>query len=173
MKCVIFSIVAFLCFSSITNAQDQQEVRNFHLQGGTVNGDFHAALGFEKLIGKDYTHGIFFALNYQRLTRTDSFAQMLLKEQNTFLSAGYRKYFPVSDRVSPYAGLSVLAGYQYIGYSQNGIYEHIPTRDFLYGAGAHTGIEYRLNPFSFFLEGAYLFEFNHSWILSIGIKYYF
>lgn len=98
---------------------------------------------------------------------------MVLKERNAFFSTGYRKYFPVSYSVSPYVGVTVLAGYQHVGNSVNGIYEHTSTHDFLYGAGAHTGIEYRLHPLSLILEGAYLFEFDHSWILSAGIKYYF
>ena len=174
MKYLIFNVIVFLCFSCFANAQGQQNVRNVHLQGGTVNGGLHIASGIENFFGQDNTNRIFLTLNYQRLTRSVKVGQMVLKEQNAFLSTGYRKYFPVSYRISPYVGVNVLAGYQYVGNSKNGILAHKSTTDFLYGAGAHSGIEYRLNnSLSFFLEGAYLFEFDHSWILSVGVKYYF
>lgn len=150
-------------------------MRNVYIQAGTVNGGANLTSGYEKLIGKDYTQSIFFALNYQRLTRTVEVIPIILKEQNTFLSAGYRKYFPVAYRGSPYLGISVLAGYQYVGYSQSGMYEHFPSEEFLYGGGAHAGIEYQFSPLSFFLEGAYMLsnELDHSWILGVGVKYYF
>ncbi|MDR0750796.1 MAG: hypothetical protein LBF62_14665 [Tannerellaceae bacterium] len=146
---------------------------NIHLQGGTVNGGFHIASGMERLFGKDHVNGLFLTINYQRLSRTDEVVYMILEEQNAFVGMGYRRYFPVSDKVSPYIGANVLAGYQYTGYSENGIFAHHPSKDFLYGAGAHAGMEYKLSPFSLFMEGAWLYEFDHTWQVSAGVKYYF
>lgn len=166
-------LISLFCFSNLSNAQQHQKTKNVHLQGGTVNGGLHLSTGIEKMFGKDNTNSILFSLNYQHLTRSVDVVQLSLNEQNVFLNIGYRKYFPVSYRVSPYVGVSLLAGNQYSGYAHNGTYTHYATNELLYGAGAHTGIEYRLNPLSLFLEGTYMFEFDHSWILSAGIKYYF
>lgn len=105
------------------------------MQGGTVNSGLHTAGGIEKLFGIDQTNSILFALNYQRLTRSGEVTDMILKEQNAFFSVGYRKYFPISNRVSPYVGANLLAGYQHQGPSSSGIYEHIASHDFLYGGG--------------------------------------
>lgn len=173
MKGILFSLITCFCFSCFTNAQESLKTRNIFLQVGTVNSGLHTAAGIEKLFGIDQTNSILFALNYQRLTRSVEVTDMILKEQNAFFSVGYRKYFPISNRVSPYVGANLLAGYQHQGPSSSGIYEHIASHDFLYGAGTHAGIAYRLSLFSLFLEGSYLFELDHSWLLSAGIKYYF
>jgi len=173
MKGIIFSLIACFCFYCSINAQEQLKTRNIFLQVGTVNGGLHTAVGIEKLFGINQTNSILYALNYQRLTRTAEVTDLVLKEQNAFFSIGYRKYFPILNRFSPYVGANLIAGYQYQGPSRNGIYEHLASNDFLYGAGAHTGITYRLGLLSLFLEGSYLFELDHSWLLSAGIKYVF
>lgn len=173
MKVIVFNILAFLCFTFYANGQEANKVRNVHLQVGTANGGMYISPGYEKLFGRDHTNSFFISANFQSLSRSDEVVQLVLPEKDIFLSTGYRKYFPVSYRVFPYAGLNVLAGYQYIGNAQNGMYEHRATHDFLYGVGAHTGVELRLNPISFYLEGGYMFEFDHTWLLGAGIKYYF
>ena len=173
MRHLIFGILFFSCSLSFTKAQSQQDMMNIHLQGGIINNGFHVASGIERLFGKNQTNSLFLNLNYQRLDRSVSAVDMLLKEQNAFLNAGYRKYLSFSSHLLPYVGASVLAGYQHLGNAVNGIYGHKSTGGFLYGGGTHAGVEYRMKPFSIFLEGAYLYELDHSWLLGIGVKYYF
>ena len=127
----------------------------------------------EKFWGNDSTNSFLVSLNYQRFNRSINALDAILKEQDAFLNIGYRKYIPVTNRFLPYIGASVLAGYQHNGYTASGILELKPTKKFLYGAGAHVGAEYRINPISFFVEGGYIYELDHTWTASAGIKYYF
>lgn len=173
MKNIVFGLLSLLCFSFYTNAQELKKNKSVFLQGGTVNDGLNIATGVEKLFGKDYTNSLLVTVNYQHLSRTVDAVKMSHNEQNVFFNIGYRKYFPVSYSVSPYVGASLLAGNQYSGYAENGIYTHFAKNEFLYGVGVHTGIEYRLNVLSLFLDGGYMFEFGHSWLLGAGIKYYF
>lgn len=173
MKQLILNIILFLCFSSLANAQNQDRVRNIHLQGGTVTGGLNISTGFERLFGKNHTNSFYADINYQRLNRSSEVSEMLFKEQNAFISFGYRKYLATSTSIIPYIGANVLAGYQHSGNTANGIFEYKSTRDFLYGAGLNTGIEYRVSRVSIYVEGSYMFEFNHSWMLNTGLKYYF
>ena len=173
MKHGFYLIIALVLLSTLSYGQELQKTRAIHLQGGTANAGLHIGAGMEKFWGRSYTNSFLVSLNYQRFNRSIEVTGLNLKEQDAFLNLGYRKYIPVTNRFLPYIGASVLAGWEHLGYGASDIYEHHPTKKFIYGAGAHIGAEYRINPISFFVEGGYIYDLDNTWTVSEGIKYYF